>query len=41
MDRVPTKPEFRCFECPACQFVVIESANWTEQKPEKAELAAA
>jgi hypothetical protein len=41
MTRVPTKPEFKCFECLACNFVVIESANWTDEKAQKLELAVA
>jgi hypothetical protein len=25
MTCIPTQPDFRCFECPECHFVVIES----------------
>jgi hypothetical protein len=27
MRPVETKPDFRCFECPACSFVMIESVR--------------
>ena len=37
MQSIPTTPDFRCFECPECHFVTIESVPRTSAEIEEDE----
>jgi hypothetical protein len=41
MLRVPVRPEFRCFECAECHFVVIEIVAKSERTVRVGEFASA